>query len=174
MQLVRKQRTQTRRTGQRPTGPPGPVHACSFGKLPPSVLQLQVIETPSAPPRKYSTRRRSSVCDPRTAPARDECRTLTDHRSAPLGDLSSYRQYWVAHGIESVSQIASVALVAVLSAGIGIWSGLSGPNVADAQVHQAAAVLVVAPSFVVTLSQTSQNLARTLRSRSTKSSTTRS
>jgi len=44
--------------------------------------------------------------------------------------------------------IASVALVAVLSAGIGIWSGLSGPNVADAQVHQAAANLAAAEANV--------------------------
>jgi hypothetical protein len=50
--------------------------------------------------------------------------------------------------------LGSVALVAVLSAAVGIWSGLSGPKVADVQVHQAAANLAAASSFVVNVDQT--------------------
>ena len=50
--------------------------------------------------------------------------------------------------------LGSVALVAVLSAAVGIWSGLSGPKVADVQVHQAAANLAAASSFVVNIDET--------------------
>jgi hypothetical protein len=50
--------------------------------------------------------------------------------------------------------LGSVALVAVLSGAASIWSGLSGPKVADVQVRQAAANLVAASSFVVTIDET--------------------
>jgi hypothetical protein len=54
--------------------------------------------------------------------------------------------------------LGSVALVAVLAAAVGIWSGLSGPKVADVQVHQAAANLAAASSFVVNIHQTDSEI----------------
>jgi hypothetical protein len=50
--------------------------------------------------------------------------------------------------------LGSVALVALLSGAVSIWSGLSGPKVSDVQVHQAAANLAAASSFVVTIDET--------------------
>jgi hypothetical protein len=54
--------------------------------------------------------------------------------------------------------LGSVALVTVLAAAVGIWSGLSGPKVADVQVHQAAANLAAASSFVVNIHQTDSEI----------------
>lgn len=50
--------------------------------------------------------------------------------------------------------LGSIALVAVLSGSLGLWSAFSGPRVADVALHQAAANLAAASSFVITLDQT--------------------
>lgn len=42
----------------------------------------------------------------------------------------------------------------VLSAGLGLWSAFSGPKIADVALHDAAANLAAAPSFVIELHQT--------------------
>ena len=48
----------------------------------------------------------------------------------------------------------AVTLLGVLAAAFGLWSGLTGPRVADVQVQQAAANLVASSSFVAVIDQT--------------------
>jgi hypothetical protein len=50
--------------------------------------------------------------------------------------------------------LGSIALVAVLSGSLGLWSAFSGPRVADVALHQAAGNLAASSSFVITLHQT--------------------
>jgi hypothetical protein len=50
--------------------------------------------------------------------------------------------------------LATLGVLVALSAGGGIWSALSGPRVADVQLHDAASNTVAAPSFVATLNAT--------------------
>jgi hypothetical protein len=50
--------------------------------------------------------------------------------------------------------LGSIALVGALSGGLGLWSAFSGPKVADVALHDAAANLAAASSFVVDLHQT--------------------
>jgi hypothetical protein len=50
--------------------------------------------------------------------------------------------------------LGSIALVGVLSASLGLWSAFSGPKIADVALHDAAANLAAAQSFVIELHQT--------------------
>jgi hypothetical protein len=50
--------------------------------------------------------------------------------------------------------LGSIALVGVLSASLGLWSAFSGPKIADVALHDAAANLAAASSFVIELHQT--------------------
>jgi hypothetical protein len=50
--------------------------------------------------------------------------------------------------------LATLGVLVALSAGGGVWSALSGPRVADVQLHDAASNTLAAPSFVVTLDAT--------------------
>ena len=50
--------------------------------------------------------------------------------------------------------LAAVTLLGVLAAAAGLWSGLTGPRVADVQLQQAAANLVASSSFVAALDET--------------------
>ena len=47
--------------------------------------------------------------------------------------------------------LATLGVLCALSAGGGVWSALTGPRVADVQLHDAASNTVSASSFVVTL-----------------------
>lgn len=50
--------------------------------------------------------------------------------------------------------IATVGVLGLLSAGGGIWSGLTGPRIADVQLRDAASNTVAEPSFVATVNAT--------------------
>jgi hypothetical protein len=47
--------------------------------------------------------------------------------------------------------LATLGVLCALSAGGGVWSALTGPRVADVQLHDAASNTVAAPSFVATV-----------------------
>ncbi len=53
-----------------------------------------------------------------------------------------------------LQSFATLGLLSVLAAGFGLWSAFSGPQVADVQLHDAAANTLAASGFVETLQST--------------------
>ncbi len=50
--------------------------------------------------------------------------------------------------------LGSVGLLALLTAAAGLWSALTGPRIADVQLHQATANLIAASSFTAVVDET--------------------